>query len=147
MGGDSSNNEKASFILGNAALMEKSHYYSLFDTDGPAHDMLARQSYTDFLFLERSVSVIKKHNASAPAPLFLFIALQAPHDPWQVNQQYEIDVWERVQSMGIPMPRGNAITQLAMSAIVDLVVKGVVEALREHSLWQDTLLIFSSEPR
>ena len=44
-----------------------------------------------------------------------------------------------------PPQSADAVTQLAMSTVIDRAMQQVVTALRDNGLWADTLLVFSSD--
>ena len=75
------------------------------------------------------------HNQSQP--LFLYYAIHAPHDPYQVPERYMkrfdfIDYyWRQIYH--------------AMVTYVDDVVGEIVGALKETGMWDNLLLVTSSD--
>ena len=109
----------------------------LWGTDKPASNMngTGPDNYEEGLFKEQILDIIDKHDPSTP--LFLYYATHAPHDPYQVPESYMnsysfIDYYYRQ-------------VYHAMVAYVDDVVGAVVEALKRKGLWDNLLLVASSD--
>lgn len=100
---------------------------------------VAGTSYGDLLWTERAVEIIDRHDA-ASRPLFLYLCLQAPHDPYQAPTE----LVSRVKSAGY---RGatHPLNQLAMSLVVDEAIANVTAALKRRDMWQQTLLVVASD--
>jgi len=91
----------------------------------------------DDLFAKVAVSVIENHDAAGSAPMFLFFAPHNVHEPLQVPQWYMthfdfIDYEPRQK-------------YLAMVAHLDDVIGSLVTSLVAKGMWNDTLLVVSSD--
>ncbi|XP_072174489.1 arylsulfatase B-like [Diadema setosum] len=92
-------------------------------------------NYSQFVFTERAQKVIQQHNASQP--LFLYLPLQSVHGPLQVPEKY----------MKPYAHFNNTLraTYAGMVATMDEAVGKVVDTLKETGLWDDTVLIFTTD--
>ena len=92
-------------------------------------------TYQDEVFVQRIKTILS--NLTADAPLFLFWAPHAPHDPYEVPQSYldrfpSIDQQERQYVA-------------AMVSLLDDNVGRVVQMLKDAGRWERTLLVASSD--
>ena len=124
--------------------------FSLWGTNGPEND-LRSSAYGDVLFVNFAVDFIESQSDES-RPLFLYLALQVAHAPWQVPDAYVDLIVSRLQALGegdlgakAQDPSGQFRAQLAMVTIIDEAVENVTAALRRRGMWDDTLLIFSSD--
>lgn len=86
----------------------------------------------DTTFTAKAVETIARYaQAESPEPFFLYFALNTPHIPWLAP-----DFIRGTSSEG---PRGD------MNALADWAVGQVYNALLEHGILDDTLLIFTSD--
>jgi arylsulfatase A-like enzyme len=86
----------------------------------------------DARHVDAAIAFVDRHRASRPDdPIFLYVALSAPHNPWLPP-----DFTRGASAEG---PRGD------MNALVDWCVGRIVDALDERGLRDDTLLIFTSD--
>ena len=80
----------------------------------------------------RAVKIIEDHAASKrEEPLFVYLALSAPHDPWVATREF-------AGKSGVG-PRGDAVMQ------TDWALGQVLAALERSKLADDTLVIFTSD--
>lgn len=91
--------------------------------------------YSTELFSQRAISVIEKHPPNKS--LFLYVALQAVHSPLQVPQRYLspysfIENHDRRQYAG-------------MVSAMDEAVGNITAALNQSGLWNNTLLVFTTD--
>ena len=100
---------------------------------------VAGTAYGDLLWTERAVEIIDRHDA-ASRPLFLYLCLQAPHDPYQAPAELVSAVKAAGYKGGT-----NPLNQLAMSLVVDEAVANVTAALKRREMWQQTLLVVASD--
>ncbi len=128
----------------------------LWDTLAPATQWNGTD-YEEFLFLERMRHIIQNHDDRDP--LFLFYAPHIAHCPLQVPQTY-LDKFDfsddesscRAQTPHILSPNASKDAPFscrkqyhAMVNLLDDIIKSLVEELEEAGLWNDTLLIFTSD--
>ncbi len=83
-------------------------------------------------FVEKAVAYIDQHARQSPEkPLFLYFPLPAPHTPWVPDEPHR--------------GKSKAGDYGDYTAEVDGAVGAVVEALRRHSSFDNTLFIFASD--
>jgi arylsulfatase I/J len=130
-------------------LCNKSLTVDMWDTEGPGSRYNGSQSctqdnqtctYQDEIFVQRVAEVLKNHSAQTPsAPLFLFWAPHAPHDPYQVPDAY----------LNKPIFASINVTERRFySAMVNLLddnVGRVVQMFKDYGLWENTLMVLSSD--
>ena len=109
----------------------------LWETDGPAALLngTGPDKYEEGLFKERVLNIISKHDRSNP--LFLYYAPHIAHAPLQVPGEYLkkfsfIDTHDRQYYH-------------AMISYLDDVIGSVTAALKAHRLWDNLLLVVSSD--
>lgn len=91
--------------------------------------------YSTELFSERTVTIIKQHNSNKP--LFLYVALQAIHAPLQVPERY-------LSPYGF-IKDHNRQVYAGMVSAMDEAVGNITSALNESGLWENTVLVFSTD--
>ena len=92
-------------------------------------------NYSTFLFTNEAVKIISSHEADKP--LFLFVAYQAVHSPLEVPEQYT--------EMYIDIDNRARRTYAGMVTCMDEGIGNITKALQEQSLWDDTVLFFSTD--
>lgn len=94
-------------------------------------------TYSTFLWNSKAVEVIEKADPSKP--FFLYLAYQNVHWPLEAPQRY-LDMFQHTTG-------GNKQRQAvcAMVAIMDESVGNLTAALKRKGVFEDTLLIFSSD--
>ena len=80
--------------------------------------------YSSTLFGRRSLQIVREHDASEP--LFLFLAWQAVHDPYDT------------------VPGWDGPTYEGMLWATDQQTASLVALLKEKQMWGSTLLVYSS---
>ncbi|XP_068685139.1 arylsulfatase B-like [Montipora foliosa] len=87
------------------------------------------------LFAKQAQDVILSHNASKP--LFLYLPFQNVHGPTQAPQEY-LDKYQFIENL-------TRRKYAAMVDIVDEAIGNVTEAMKQAGLWDNTLLIVSTD--
>lgn len=93
------------------------------------------EGYTTTLLGKDAVRLIEQHDTSKP--LYLYLAFNAPHTPYQAPKEY-IDRYSKIQD---PTRR----TYAAMITCLDDMVGQVVAALEKKGMRKNTLILFHSD--
>lgn len=96
---------------------------------------IMNNTYSAFIYTERAQSIISKHNRSQP--LFLYLPFQNVHAPIEVPQKYE--------AMYPDIKTDGRRKYCGMVSLLDEAVGNITNALKEHGLFEDTLMIFSTD--
>mmetsp|Transcript_19876 Transcript_19876/g.63275 ORF Transcript_19876/g.63275 Transcript_19876/m.63275 type:complete len:352 (+) Transcript_19876:81-1136(+) len=106
--------------------------------DAPAASVHLRagELYEELLFKQEALRVIRSHPSPA-YPLFLYYASHIAHQPYEVPAEY----LARFSFIGHPERR----VYHAMVACLDDVISELVSAFRARGLWEDTLMVASSD--
>lgn len=99
------------------------------------NEPVKEEGYTTQLLGADAVKLIESHDASTP--LYLYLAFNAPHTPYQAPQEY-ID---RYASIEEPTRR----TYAAMVTCLDDEIGRVVAALDKKGIRENTLIVFHSD--
>lgn len=99
------------------------------------NEPVKEEGYTTQLLGADAVKLIESHDASTP--LYLYLAFNAPHTPYQAPQEY----LDRYASIEEPTRR----TYAAMVTCLDDEIGRVVAALEKKGLREDTLIVFHSD--
>ncbi|XP_073680740.1 arylsulfatase B-like [Garra rufa] len=91
--------------------------------------------YSTELFTQRATDIITRHTPEKP--LFLYVALQAVHAPLQVPERY-------VAPYGF-IKDDHRRKYAGMVSAMDEAVGNISQALQDSGLWNDTVLIFSTD--
>ncbi|XP_077944942.1 arylsulfatase B isoform X1 [Gasterosteus aculeatus] len=91
--------------------------------------------YSTEAFGRRATGIIEKHNSDEP--LFLYVALQAVHEPLQVPERY-LAPYSFIEDRRRRLYAG-------MASAMDEAVGNITLALRRRGLWDDTVLVFSTD--
>jgi arylsulfatase I/J len=104
----------------------------LWDTDKPAWGM--NGTYGDYMYVGRCVETIEAHDTSKP--LFYYLAMQCAHDPMQAPDRF-LDLYDKDTT---PSQK-----EYAFSSVIDEGLANVTEALKSKGMWDNTLLVVSSD--
>ena len=96
-----------------------------------------RGKYSTKVFTDRAVKVIDEHDPNAD-PLFLYLAYQGVHTPYEVPSSYKQPYKSK------PWSEGKK-TYAGMLSAVDEGIGRVVQALKDNGLWKDTVLIVTTD--
>uniref|UniRef100_A0A8C4RVQ4 Arylsulfatase B n=1 Tax=Erpetoichthys calabaricus TaxID=27687 RepID=A0A8C4RVQ4_ERPCA len=92
-------------------------------------------TYSTELFVQRVLKIIANHNPQKP--LFLYVAFQAVHSPLQVPERY-LEQYTFIKD-------GHRRHFAGMVSAMDEAVGNITEALHINKLWENTVLIFSTD--
>ncbi len=99
------------------------------------NEPVQEEGYTTTLFGKDAARLIEQHDASTP--LYLYLAFNAPHTPYQAPQEY-IDRYPDIED---PTRR----TYAGMVTCLDDEIGRVVAALEEKGMRDNTIIIFHSD--
>jgi arylsulfatase B/arylsulfatase I/J len=92
--------------------------------------------YSTHLFTEEAENIIEQHAASkTKQPLFLYLAFQAVHAPNQVPAEY-LNPYKGIKQRRI---------LAGMVSCLDEAVGNITRTLQAHGLWNNTILVFSTD--
>ncbi|KAL9958325.1 hypothetical protein ACROYT_G035327 [Oculina patagonica] len=91
--------------------------------------------YSARLYAKQAQSVISSHNASSP--LFLYLPFQNVHGPTQAPEEY-INKYHFIDNT-------RRREYAAMVDIVDEAIGNVTQAMQQAGLWEDTLMIVTTD--
>ncbi|XP_061589150.1 arylsulfatase B [Cololabis saira] len=92
-------------------------------------------AYSTEVFSQKAINVIRKHNSSKP--LFLYVALQAVHSPLQVPERYTAP-YSFIRDH-------HRRAYAGMVSAMDEAVGNISLALQQEGLWDNTVLVFSTD--
>ncbi|XP_074648033.1 arylsulfatase B-like [Tubulanus polymorphus] len=93
-------------------------------------------TYGNYIFTQRARDIIKTHKQEE-GPLFLYLPFQNVHDPLQVPKQYE-DLYPNIRNRPRRIFSG-------MVTILDEAIGNVTSALKETGMYDDTIIIFTTD--
>ncbi|XP_078610510.1 arylsulfatase B-like [Branchiostoma floridae x Branchiostoma japonicum] len=123
---------------------EENYYTHSWPGEGPVNGIDLRDNeevvtdkggqYGPYFFTDRVVDKIENHPTEQP--LFMYLPFQNVHRPLDVPDKYR-DMY--------PDENGDRKTLLGMVSALDDNVGRIVEAMKDAGLWDNTLLIFSTD--
>lgn len=152
------------FLHSGSVLSCHATYTDLWDSEkgGPAANESYFPLYSTYLYGDKAVKVIQNHDPVKP--LFLYVAFQSAHSPFQVPHEYvarypdseERCPWSSYKDRaGFPCtgPAGSPgkacfCGRLVISAMVtalDDAVGRIKQALQDKQMWNNTLVVFSGD--
>jgi len=99
------------------------------------NEQVHEEGYTTHLLGDDAVRLIESHDPSTP--LYLYLAFNAPHTPYQVPEEYAA----RYPDIADPTRR----TYAGMVTCLDEQIGRVVAALEKKGMRDDTLIVFHSD--
>ena len=97
--------------------------------------VVKEEGYSTVLLGNDAVKLIGQHDASVP--LYLYLAFNAPHTPYQALPEY----MDRYKNISDPTRRAYA----AMITAMDDQVGRVLQALEDHHMRENTIIFFQSD--
>jgi arylsulfatase A-like enzyme len=121
-------------------------FYAASDLDSEA----SGNTYATDLWAQKAVEVILNHDPKRP--LFMYLAPNAPHDPFQAPKKmldrYPLDQIEPYwagPTAAKNRQAANRRTYMAMVEAMDAAIGEVVQSLREKNMLDNTLIVFCSD--
>nr|XP_002131042.1 arylsulfatase I-like [Ciona intestinalis] len=102
-------------------------------TTGPTNETWGQ--YSAHVYASRARYVIQHHDQSKP--LFLYLPLQTPHTPLGAPSHY-YEPFKDIED-------DDRMKYLSMVSVLDETVRNVTNYLKDAGMWEDTLLIFSTD--
>ncbi|CAK0817376.1 unnamed protein product [Prorocentrum cordatum] len=100
--------------------------------------------YEEAMLRQRCLQIIEQHDLSEP--LFLFFAPHLMHTPLQVPDRYLTKIDKMVTDAGAqPFDSSNRRLYAAMVLYLDETIGAVVDAMKTKGMWDNTLVIFTSD--
>ena len=109
----------------------------LFNNNQPVAD---NNQYSTYIYKTKTIQTINAYaSGDQTDPFFIYLALQNVHEPLEAPQ----DKKDKISQLG-PMPEKRK-SKLAKVNIVDDAIGEIRDVLISTNIWDDTLLIFSTD--
>uniref|UniRef100_H2ZAS2 Sulfatase N-terminal domain-containing protein n=1 Tax=Ciona savignyi TaxID=51511 RepID=H2ZAS2_CIOSA len=92
--------------------------------------------YTTTDFTDEAIRIIDNHDKATP--MFLYMAYNAPHTPFEVDSSYTAYYDALLRT-------GNRKTYLGMISALDYEVNRLVNKLKDSEMWSNTVFVFYSD--
>eukprot|EP00045_Choanoeca_perplexa_P013861 m.159069 g.159069 ORF g.159069 m.159069 type:complete len:493 (+) comp16480_c0_seq3:1-1479(+) len=92
--------------------------------------------YGDYLYNKLALDIVSNHDSSR-GPLFMYYAAQVMHAPQEAPQRY-VDLYNNSYSQDYRIEQG-------MAAVADEAFGNLTTALKRQGLWDNTLIIMTSD--
>lgn len=99
--------------------------------------------YEEAMLKQRALQIIQKHDPSSP--LFLFFSTHLLHTPLQIPKSYLKKLDEQLKEGGYTIDSANRRLYAAMTMYLDDSIGAVMEAMKAKDMWDNTLVIFTSD--
>lgn len=117
----------------NARACGGGNFVDLWKNDAPGYGL--NGTYSEINYVNHMLDVIKSHDTAQP--LFLYMAFQNVHGPTQAPERF-LDLYDE----SIFKARRNGLAQISA---VDEGIANITDALKAKGMWDNTLLVFSSD--
>nr|XP_054768781.1 arylsulfatase J-like [Lytechinus pictus] len=120
---------------GDGILPNSNHWLGmdLWDNERVAWEYVG--NYSVFVFTDKIQQIVNQH--SDDQPLLLYLPFQSVHSPLQVPSSYE----ERYKNI----KNKNRRIYAGMMSCLDEAIGKVIQTLKQRELWENTVLIFSTD--
>ena len=95
-------------------------------------------TYSTYMYSAEMKKILAAASLDKDKPFFLYLAAQSTHSPYEAPQKYH-DLYPDLPDDGY-----QRLMHSMVSAFDDL-VGDVIDSLKEHDLWNNTLLLFTSD--
>lgn len=105
--------------------------------------------YSTFFYRDRALDVIEKHDFTDP--MFMYLAVQAVHDPFADNTTYQDGFPSTYFEDGVydefaaAIPGQNRLQYALSLKLLDTAMTDIVKSLEEKGQWENTYLIVASD--
>ncbi|XP_078667488.1 arylsulfatase B-like isoform X1 [Branchiostoma floridae x Branchiostoma belcheri] len=117
-------------------VVETPDTYRAFDFwDGSSPCLTENGTYSTHLFARKSIELIDRHDKTKP--MFLYLPFQAVHAPLEAPQEF-IDKYKHIRARNMQVYAG-------LTTAMDEAVGNITRALKDNGMWENTVLIFSTD--
>eukprot|EP01084_Bolivina_argentea_P127822 226025_1 len=116
---------------------EDVNYYDLRENEQECEDAIDDEIYGVFWERDHAIDLLStlKHSKR---PWFFYLAWQASHTPDEAPKEY-VDMYKREKT------HPHRIFSQAQTTVLDDCINDVVTYLKDNNMWENTLLVFSSD--